>query len=256
MNPINKKYLKIIVGILPEAILVLILVKLGLGPILTLERMQKSSTLSKVDNAYFALAPDSLVRDLSYKRALMELSSKDSIQLVLNLPDSQAILSIHGVPIYTSKLSYIKVDPFLKKLPSSIYGESFHQALMIKTINSSIIKEPIVERQAPKDTIEAALNAYMPDTLIQHPAFVQLALTNGMNIFMEQTPNSSFDSRKTKWRLHLEYIISRSRNLMESIFTKKTFEYQPSIRLKLTSDDLRSIYRALPKKDPLIVVKY
>lgn len=256
MDIANRKYLKIIAGILPEVILVLILVKLGLAPILTLERMQQSSTLTEADRIYFTVAPDSLVQTISYKRALLELSSKDSIQLVLNLPDSQAILSIHGVPIFTSKLSYIKLDPFLKKLPSSIYADSFHQPLTITTIKSSIIKEPIVERQAPKDTVEAALNAYMPDTLIQHPALVQFTLINGLNIFMEQTPNKSMDAKRTKWQLNSQYLLSRSKDLVESIFTSKTYEYQPSITLKLSSDDLRSIYRALPKQAPMIVIKY
>ncbi len=102
---------------------------------------------------------------------MKKLSEKDSIQLIVNLRDSIIGLSIKGVIIHKTQINNYKVDPLLNKLPVLEYVKLFSEPLQVKSQYATIVKEPIVVRNAPKDTAEATLNAYEPDTLIQNPAF-------------------------------------------------------------------------------------
>ena len=250
------KFIRIASGGLALLLLSHLSMKLVKAPGKAMIKIEKSNPKPGADSVYFPLLNDTLLKEYVYKKALLELASQDSIHMVLNLADSQANLYIHGVQLFATKLTHLKNDPLLEKFSNKLYATTFSHPLPIETIESTIVKEPIVERQAPKDTIEAALNAYMPDTLIQYPAFLRFRLENGINIHLEQALNKNMDAKLTRWEFYYDYRLEQWHDRFNCTFSGKPVTYHPDIVVKLNVDDLRAIYRALPNRKPLIVIKY
>jgi hypothetical protein len=193
------------------------------------------------------------VREKSYREALLELSENDSIQLVINLGDSTVLLSIRGVTIHRSGIEKFRKDKFLEKIPLIQEAWLFSRPLLVASHYATIVKEPVVVRHAPKDTLEAALNAWQPDTLIQHPAFVAFSAEHNIRIILEQDRNRRFDDYWTKWGFYTRMHFLKTIASLKNFLSLKQQEYQPTIAIKMPVDDLRAIYRALPHNTYVVI---
>jgi len=194
-----------------------------------------------------------LVKEKAYKEALLKLSESDSIQLVLNLSDSTVNLTIKGVTIHQTKVGFIKRDQILQEMPLVQQVMMFSQPLAVSSQGASIVKEPVVERDAPKDTLEAALNAWQPDTLIQKPAFTIFSLEYGINLILEQEPNHTLRDKWTRFNFYNRLRIRSSVRAVYRFITFKKQEYHPAITIRMPADDLRAIYRALPDHTLIVI---
>jgi len=196
-----------------------------------------------------------IIKEKTFKEALLKLSEKDSIQLVINLPDSAINLYINGVKIHQTNLKHFEKDIVLNKFNTMQYVNVFSKPLKINSEYATIVKEPIVERQAPKDTVEAALQAYKPDTLLQDPAFLKIELEHNIHLIFEQevTPKSNEEKAKAEFYKTLEG--DKFKIQFDNFIHFKKQEHQPKIIIILPANDLRAIYRALPQK-AFVVIKY
>lgn len=247
-----------IIGIIILIVLLTVLIYIGIAPLHKYKEFNKlaitdSLYIQSFDSIYNSPELALLVKEKVYKKATLKLSEKDSIHLIVNLRDSILGLSIKGVVIHKTHIDSYKVDPLLKNLPVLEYVKLFSEPLPVKSQYATIVKEPIVVRNAPKDTTEAALNAYEPDTLIQNPAFLQLKTDYGIQILFEQEINPTF---KHKW---IGFIF-KSRITTTAICTNfinffcfKKADYNPVITIKMPADDLRAIYRALPNNACVVI---
>lgn len=230
----------------------------SISPIQKINEFEKNVRLDSVwtkryDSIYNHPDIVPLIREKAYYEAFLKLSEKDSIQLAVNLHDSTVGISFKGLMLHTVKLKDVELDLLLKKLPNNIYTKLFSDPIKIISQNATIVKEPIVIRQAPKDTIEAALNAYQPDTLVQNPAFLHLQLENGIDIFFEQDVNLTKHDKWTKFKFKSKQNLSNIRNQIVRFFGFKKLDYNPSIIIKMPVDDLRAIYRALPTNAYVVI---
>ncbi len=194
-----------------------------------------------------------VLKERVYKEALLHLSDNDSIQLVINLPDSTVCLYIKGVKIHESKALRIKRDALLNKASNLQYTWLFNEPIAIQTQYATIVKEPIVERQAPKDTIEAAANAYQPDTLVQKPAFLLMELEYGIRVILEQDRRVSFED---KWEHFKFYYHIRNKDVMsglDSFIKLQKHSFYPTLTIEIPIDELRAIYRALPTQSWVVI---
>ncbi|MEQ8581591.1 MAG: hypothetical protein RIC30_07885 [Marinoscillum sp.] len=241
-------------------LLLVFLIQLGIAPAGVArqwrEKLEANDSLymQNYDPGYEIPEVEALARKKAFVEAQLELAEDDSIHLIVNLRDSAIHLAIHGVTIHTSKLPAIENDALLKSIPNKLYLGLFSDPVAITSIQSTIVKEPIVERQAPKDPVEAALNAYEPDTLIQNPAYIRLRLVHGIDLVLEQHSNPSFAEQWTRFRFRQESrptVGSRVRRMISF----RGQEYTPTIRLKLPANDIRALYRALPAQ-PKVVLYY
>ena len=243
-----------IIGIL----LLVFLIQLGLAPAGVARQWREkleaedSLYLQKHEPAYELSEVGALARKKAFLQAQLELAEDDSIHLIVNLRDSSIHLAIHGVIIHTSKLPSIEHDALLKSIPNKLYLGLFSDPVPIISIYSTIVKEPIVERQAPKDPVEAALNAYEPDTLIQNPAYIRLRLAHGINLVLEQHPNPTFAEQWARYKFRQE-IRPKVGSRLQRMATLKGQEYTPTIRLKLSANDIRALYRALPTQPKVVL---
>lgn len=198
-----------------------------------------------------ALAEDMHLKALSL--ALLDQSKSDSIQMLLNIRDSSIHLIIKGVTIHSSKIKISTIDPILYKLTNREYLWLFGNSRDMTQMRTSIIKEPMVVREAPKDTLEAALNAYKPDTLIQNPAMLRFIITEDIVIRMIQ------EEPLTKWE---QKVIDEFENTIfqpslwkkyKSLFSNQDKNLDSEISLTLPRADLRAIYRALPNNARIVI---
>ena len=210
--------------------------------------------LENYDSMYNHPGMELLVKEKAYKEALLKLAESDSIQMVINLTDSTVKLSIKGVVIHQTKVNTFEKDKIFKKMQVIEQVKLFSQALAVHSQYASIVKEPVVVRNAPKDTLEAALNVSQPDTLIQNPAFLFLSTEYGMHLFFEQDENPTFNDKWQKFNFYNRLRIQRSIKAFIHLVLFQKQEYHPTIIIKMPVDDLRAIYRALPNK-ALIVLK-
>ena len=220
------------------------------GPVNLLE-MWSSLYSEPLNNGHIAqnqATVVSLYADYIFKQSLLQLSSEDSIHLAINFAESKANLYIKGVPIFTSEIIIKNDEPLMRKLNAVTYAWIFESPLLIKEISTTIIKEPIVELQAPKTPEEAAQNVYLPDTLIQNPAFLALYLENGLRLRFVQADNQTWPDYFTGIKFYFQILKGDCKAFLKALLTFQPYVYQPEWVIALPKDHIRAIYRALPKQ--------
>ena len=194
-----------------------------------------------------------LLKTVGFKKALLEMSTTDSIGLIVNLPDSLVQLSLKGVIIHSSKTTFLKSDPLLNRLDPLVQYLLFSQPLKVNRHFATIIKEPVVVRKAPKDTTEARLNAWKPDTLIQKPAFLELEIQSGIRIVFSQNEKNTLKNWFVENLFHLKRKLRQTGLNIRELIRFNWSGYVPEIRIELSADELRSVYRALPERGYVII---
>lgn len=237
----------------------LIVTLIGQRPISKLNQIAKelatdSIFIGQYPEVYDAADLSGELKTLATTQALLAQSNSDSIQLILNVNDSSIHLVIKGVMIHSSKINIQSVDPTLYKLTNREYLWLLGKPQPISQLRTTIVKEPIVVREAPKDTLEAALNAYKPDTLIQNPAMLHFTIQPGIVIKMVQTENFTDWEKNIVEEFESTFPAPTLLEKYQSIFSKDELPYIPYIAITLPRDDLRAIYRALPTNANLVLV--
>lgn len=251
----GKSILLIIAGI----ILMSFLISIALAPFNKLKSIEQivlndTEFLQKFDSSFYQPELRNQSRELAYKQALLELAETDSIHLVLNLSDSTVMLTIKGVVIHETKVQVVKKDKLFAKMPLEQELSIFSKPLPINKQFATIVKEPVVVRQAPKDTLEAASNAWQPDTLIQNPAFAIFITAFDIQVIFEQETNNNFQDYQKKLGFYLKWYALKIKKIVFNYIRFNKQVYEPTLRIKMPVNDLRTIYRALPVK-PYIVIK-
>ena len=235
--------------------LLLVLYHKASAPIHKLKEWRKQSN-QQTESLQFVRGMDSLKREIAFKKALLALPKKDSMNLVLNVPDSTLGLFINGISIFKTQLTSMDLDPLLKGLGEEIYYSQFSKPLAASSSRASIEKEPIIEKTAPKTQEEFLASVTMPDSVVYDPAFIHLALENGMDIYIGLNELSDRADRKAQ-RLFFTPERRRSfKSLLRAVFTFKSLEYRPEIHLKASNAEITSIYRALPEQPKVVIFYY
>ena len=199
---------------------------------------------------------DSLQHQIAFKQALFALPKKDSINLVLNVPDSSLVLFINGISIYKTKLSTIELDPLLDRLNEEVYYTQFSKPLSVVSSRASIEKEPIIEKTAPKSQEEFLASVTMPDSVVFDPAFIHLKLDNGIDFFVGLDEQSDQSNKNARRQFFAPNKKENRQSLLKSVFTFKSLEYRPQIYLEAANAEITSIYRALPEQPKLVIFYY
>lgn len=240
------------------ALLFAYLLSMAIAPLHTVENFEKlaesdSLFLENYKDLYDQPELSSLVKDKVYKEALLKLAEYDSIQLVINLSDSTVNLSIKGVVIHRSRAGTVHADRIFQGMPLVQQLKLMSQPLAVHSQIASIVKEPVVVREAPKDTLEAALNAWQPDTLLQNPAFVLLTLDEGIHVILEQEDHPALKDRWTRFGFYSRLYSKRFLETTSDFLCLRKQDYHPAIAVSLPVDELRAIYRALPGRIYVVV---
>ena len=193
-----------------------------------------------------------LAKIRSRKEAEMVLAQKDTFGIVVDLNDSIVWLMLKGVRVHGTKFQHFEQDRFFQAMSPLVYVHLFSKPLRTQHEFATIVKEPIVTMKAPKDTIEAINNAYMPDTLIQQPAYFRLDLEKGFRLIMVQKQFSTPDEKKVERQFMRDLKYREMADNAKSFIPWKKASYTPTLVLYLNANEIRSIYRAVPENVQVI----
>jgi hypothetical protein len=186
-----------------------------------------------------------LNRDKAYNQARITMAETDSVCLALNLSDSSAILEINGVEVHRAKLSYIRLSKVLVNTDEYAVSQMLSKPFTIKEDFSTIKKEPLMIKIAPKDTSEYKPDI-LPDTARIEAVHYMMEMENGVRLYVYQQ-NDDEGGGFRKYFFDLNDRFKTIGAIFRSMLSFKVPEYHPAIRIKMERADARIIYRALPR---------
>ena len=192
------------------------------------------------DSAYL-----SLLREKYFLQSRIKMAESDSVSLTLDFPDSIAALEINGVTVHRAKITRLKISRLLTgNEPGvlSLYSGPFN----ITDNYSSIKKEPLMIKMAPKDTSEFVPDI-IPDTTDLKPVNFILSTDNGTRLYVFQDKKEGRGDGIRLFFFDLKFRIKDMLGSLKSVIMFEIPEYHPSVRIWIPRSDARIIYRALPE---------
>lgn len=199
------------------------------------ERILSDSTFIKIN------------RDKAFLQARITMAETDSISLSLNLSDSTAALEINGVNVHRAKMTLIRISSVFNKADEYSVTSMLATPFTVKNDFSTIKKEPLMIKIAPKDTSEYQPDI-LPDTSNVAPVNYILEMENGFRLYVYESFDNGKKGRLARFTFDLADRFRNSLEITKSIITFKIPEYHPSVRIMLPKADARIIYRGLPAK--------
>jgi len=193
-------------------------------------------------------------KNKAFRESRLIMTKSDSIGLLVNLPDSIIAVEIKGITLHTAKIKSYKVGRLFRALETQAYMNLFSSPLRIELHNATILKEPVIIKKAPKDTIEAERLLVLPDTLQKKPAYIVFTLNNGFRLFIEQDKAGSFKTFKTKIAFRAGNQLKQAGESFLYMLRFRIPPYNPAVRIHVARDDAAAIYRALPE-NALVTIK-
>lgn len=192
-----------------------------------------------------------LENEKAYRNNRLELANHDSIYLVLDLADSVVNLEIKGVTVRSNKI----VDMVV----SNRFGLISHENLLpwitepftLVHAISTIPKSPIVIKQAPKDTIEAAKTATTPEPPKVTAVYFTFYFDRNLVLEFEQkdAPNEEALDEIKAYRAQKKK--ENSKSLLRTLKSASEPDQPMTIKLIVNEADAKAIYRAVPTKTRL-----
>ena len=124
--------------------------------------------------------------------------------------------------------------------------------LTIESDLSTIRKEPVMIKMAPRDTSEYKPDI-MPDTSITEPVNYILEMTDGTRIYVYQEENDSPADMLAAFKFDLADRLHQAWEAIKSVAVLKVPEYHPFIRIRLPRADAKIIYRAIPRNGQIAI---
>jgi len=193
-----------------------------------------------------------LNRQKAFYQARIAMASSDSVALSVNLPDSTASLEINGVTVYTTKILSSRMSKVFRKADEYAVTMLFSKPFTIIKDYSSIPKEPVIFKVAPKDTTEYKPDAPPDTSKIEYVNFI-LETREGIRLYVYQSTQGDFLASFHQFLFDLYDRIRTSASIVKCMFKFKKPEYKPWIKIRVPIKDARLIYRALPRNGQFAV---
>jgi hypothetical protein len=187
-----------------------------------------------------------LNREKAFYQARILMAGTDSLSLAIDLPDSLASLEINGVTVHDAKIIRMKISKIFNKADEYAMSSILSAPLTVKKDYSTIKKEPLMIKMAPKDTSEYKPDI-LPDTTNSEAVNYMLEMQNGFRIYIYQQEEKRSDGGFSRLIFDLNDRFRNIWNTLKSIIVLKVPEYHPYVRIRLTKADAKIIYRALPR---------
>ena len=249
------KYFMIIFGLI---ILTLISVYAYLSIGSVRDRMELAH--SKAD-ATMQINPSllNILKEKAWIESRLQMASRDSIGLAIDLERHTIQLELKGVVIMSSKIRDYSTSGFFKKMDGNVYFSMFGTPLTIEKFISTIEKNPLKVVQAPKDTIAAAAAidaAIKKDSLLVENVFWTVKLDRGIDLDIQGI--DTIAAAKSKYKFGKGFEFERDLNNILSSFKHilqfKKPVYTPEILISIPENDAKAILRALPRK-PMVTIR-
>ncbi len=189
----------------------------------------------------------------AFQQNRLALADKDSIYMVLDVPDSVLILEIKGVTVKKTKLLDLEMSHRFALISHENLLPWISEPFILERDLSTIPKQPIVIKQAPKDTIEAAKQSSKPKPPDSTNVFYTFYFDRNLVLEVEQAdpPESGINEKVLNYQ---EIKKEESTHSLLQMLKKPQQTDQPMmIKMVVSEIDAKAIYRAVPKKTRLIL---
>lgn len=251
-DSINKKrrrlqvfYIAAISGI----ILIYFAVLSAMGPVKKMKEITSEygpkadgNELTYSDSAYL-----SLFKEKSWFQTKSGMAKTDSIYLTINLADSTANLEISGVVVHSARISSYKLSSILNKGEKYPVYSLLSRPLTISESIATIRKEPLMIKIAPKDTSEYEPDIIPDTSIVEHVNFI-LHVSDSIRIHVYQEEYDKPAKKGSTFRFDLNDRLLLTWQALKSAATLKVPEYHPYVKITIPREDVKIIYRALPRK--------
>ena len=189
----------------------------------------------------------------AFQKNRLDLAEKDSIYMILNLPDSLLILEIKGVTVKKAKILEAEISNRFALISHENLLPWVSEPFTLERDLSTIPKSPIVIKQAPKDTIEAAKMSSKPAPPDSTNVFYTLYFDRNLILEIEQAdPLEAGATEKVQ-----TYRSVKRKELTRSAFQMLKNPQQTDqpmmIKLVISEIEAKAIYRAVPTKSHLVL---
>ncbi len=192
--------------------------------------------------------------DEAWLHARVEAAGNKQFTLEISLPDSLISISYGGTSLYRIKPEKITSDRWFSSLSPSGRLALLSEPAVITRQWSTIEKEPIVIKHAPKDTAEAAAPETVPDTVMNKPVFLLFELDNAVLLSFRQAGTRVNGFHLKKGLLNSQIAMKRIQSTIQGIPAKNKRNYHPAITIDINARNAETLYRALPDST-LVVLK-
>ncbi len=223
---------------------------------------QKMKTFNQqVDTSLLPLndkVMDSVTIDLFKKKVFLgtrfQMSKNDSINLSVNLKDSVLQLELKGVVLKSTKITNFEIDQVFYQLKPATYEHLFGKHSRATSDLSTIIKIPIVVKQAPKDTTEVKIQTAAIDPSKTAAVHWMLKLDKEIVLKIEGSDQFTGGDWWTEKKFWLHQDMENFNYKLSETIRFRTPEYYPEIRLAVSEAEAKAIYRALPNR-PFVSIR-
>ncbi|MFH1297577.1 MAG: hypothetical protein ABIJ04_09930 [Bacteroidota bacterium] len=188
----------------------------------------------------------SLELESAYLESLLTLSQQDSSYLNLDLADSLLVIMIKGVPVRSCSLSEIRVSRQLRCLDQAQRVLWIAAPFLAERDMSTIPKIRYINKQAPKDTIEAAMQSDAPIPSDTSSVYFTIYFNRYLVVEINQVEEPYDVEKRVINRYRREKQQTIRRETWQAFLHLTTPEPEIRIRLTLSKDDARAIYRGIP----------
>lgn len=198
---------------------------------------------------YFRLKIDEL-----FWKNRVELAKGDSMYLSINLPDSLLILELNGVPLRQCKIEEYKITPLYSQLKfQPQFLEWLNDPFILVDESATISKVPIKEVIAPKDTIEAMKQLSKEIEIEKEDVQFILGFDRDLILEVKQTEPPTLMGRFEMVLFRVLKNITAFFKDFYSLMTLKSSSQDFWIKITISQNDAKAIYRALPKEARVIL---
>lgn len=191
--------------------------------------------------------------EVAFQRNRLALAEKDSIYVVLNVPDSLLILEIKGVTVKKTRLLDIEISNRFALISHENLLPWISEPFTLESDLSTIPKSPIVVKQAPKDTIEAAKMSNKPAPPDSTNVFYTLYFNRNLVLEIEQAdPLEVGTTEKVETYRKIKRKES-TRSVYQMLRKPQQTDQPMMIKLVVSEVEARAIYRAVPTKTHLLL---
>ncbi|HBC77910.1 MAG TPA: hypothetical protein DCZ51_04730 [Bacteroidales bacterium] len=195
-----------------------------------------------------------LCKEKTFFQSRILMAESDSLYITFNLIDSTANLELCGVKVLQAKMKDLKISKILTHGDSYAVYSLLSSPMTIVNDISTIQKEPIMIKMAPKDTSEFVPDI-APDTSDVEPVNYILYMDNGIKIYVYQMDDTITTNKHKLFFFDLNDRLRYASNSLKSVITLKVPEYHPFIKIRLPKADAKILYRSVPRHGQIAVFR-
>lgn len=198
--------------------------------------------------AYFELK-----KTESLLRSRYNLSSEDSIYLVLDLAGKIARLEMKGIPLHDSDISEIWISNSIKNYHTDALLRWIARPFTLKNAESTIERVQFLVKVAPKDTIEASKMETSPAIRKVDDVYIVMNFDRNLQLVIQQAEKSEGPDKAKIDSLKSSIFKRETAQTVKALKNLKRDPVMPKIVITLPKTDAITLYRALPQRPKMVL---